>query len=117
MPDNKDIAQQLTTLAPNSTALEVIREISFAELGEAFKDCTPLKVRVNPPAIFDEMLRSNIDEQNPPRDKVLRALPIFTAIKTEDLTKWSDPLLYWVFYRARELYWTFWGEQRNLTTR
>ena len=117
MPDNGDLGTKLGTLAPNSNMLEVIQEIPLVDLGDAFKDCPPLKIRVNPPAIFNEMIETDTQEQVLPREKVLRALGIFTDIKVEDLTKWSDPLLYVVFARARALYWEYWTETKNLQTR
>ena len=112
MPDNTDAAKQLAALAPNSNALEEIREIDLSDLGELFKDCK-IKVRVNPPAIFDMMLNADLEHETPARDKVLRVLKIFTDIPIDDLNKWNDPLLYAVFYRARGLYWDYWGELRK----
>lgn len=118
MPDNGDLGTKLGTLAPNSNALEVIREISLVDLGDAFKDCTPLNIRVNPPAIFNEMLQTELEQTLLiPREKILRALNIFTDISVEDLAKWSDPLLFVVFRRARALYWEYWTETKNLPTR
>lgn len=113
MPDNQTLAAQLATLAPNSDLSEVIKEISLVELGEAFKDCAPLKIRVNPPAIFNAMLQTDLSEETLARDKIVRAVSIFTDIKSEDLTQWADPLLYWVFHKARDVYWTYWGELRK----
>ena len=113
MPDNKQFAERIGVLAPNSDVNEVVREVNLSDLGEAFKEFPSLKVRVNPPAIWDAMVRSMVGEQKLERTEIIRIVNIFTDIPADDLDKWLDQLLYIVYARARDAYWEYWGELRK----